>query len=120
MQIMEVQILSGVYRGYGGASSVVERWFVAPDTRVQFSCVAPVRFGPFVYRLGHQPFKLKRRVQFPHGLPTKIPLDSSMGRTLACHAGKPGSSPGLSAISDFIGSNLIMAPPWPSGKAPAW
>ena len=25
--------------------------------------------GPIVYRLGHQPFKLKRRVRFPLGLP---------------------------------------------------
>jgi len=26
-------------------------------------------FGPFLYKVGEQPFKLRKRMQVPHGLP---------------------------------------------------
>lgn len=37
-------------------------------------------YGPFVYRLGHQVFNLKRGVQFPYGLPPSSEKRISMKR----------------------------------------
>ena len=44
--------------------------------------------GPFVYRPGHQPLKLERRVRFPHG-----PLDDSPGGGTGRRAGLRSTCP---------------------------